>query len=202
MEFHSFSVNEVLRLATRKWIFDYIPKNKVWAEVGVFRGHFSDMIHHLAQPSKLYLVDPWQKLGKYFGFNSPYDDFGKLSTAFAKEEVENRAKLYKCKTIIVEQFSLDFCKRIKEKVDVIYLDSSHNYEMTLKELPALASILKDDGFLCGDDWHYYPSNRHHGVFRAIHEFIKENNFQVIAAGPGKQWILKRAPEYDSPVTKK
>ena len=195
MEFHSFPVNEIIRLSERKWIFNYIPKNKIWAEIGVFRGHFSDIIHHCAQPSKLYLVDSWRKQREYFGFNSPYDDFGKLSTAFAKEEVEQRAKYYKCETQICEQFSFDFVKEVKEKIDVIYLDSSHNYENTLKELPLLASILKEDGFLCGDDWSPAPNSVHHGVFRAIYDFIKASDFQIIAAGPGAQWIMRRAPRY-------
>lgn len=196
MEFHHFPAAEVIRMAERKWIFNYIPKNKIWAELGVFRGMFSDMIYQFAIPKKLYLVDPWTKLSDKFGFNNPYDDFGNLTTNYAKKEVEARAKYYtKTRCIICEDFSITFCKKIKEKVDVVYLDSSHNYEMTLKELPAIDSILSEDGMICGDDWHYYPTNRHHGVFRAIHEFIKSSNYQIIAAGPGKQWIMHRTPKY-------
>lgn len=56
-------------------------------------------------------------------------------------------------------------------------------------------ILAPDGYICGDDYHYFPTNRNHGVFRAIHDFIRQRDFQIIAAGPGKQWILKRTPDY-------
>lgn len=49
---------EMKRLEGRRWILHMVPKGGVGAEIGVFRGHFSDQICRIVQPSKLYLIDP------------------------------------------------------------------------------------------------------------------------------------------------
>ncbi len=197
MEFHHFPTQEIIRLAERKWIFNYIPKNKVWAELGVFRGHFSELIYLYAKPTQYYLVDPWTKLGTSFPFNSEYNNFKKLTTEFAREETKSKACFFTdCQYHIKEMFSQEFLSSLAEELDVVYLDSSHQYQDTLDELERIDKVLAADGFICGDDYHYSPAHRHHGVFRAIHEFIRKYAYQIIAAGPGKQWILQRTPQYE------
>jgi len=59
---HPFPDYELSRNWGRRWILDYVPEGTIGAEVGVFRGHFSELILRRQKPKKLYLIDPWRKL--------------------------------------------------------------------------------------------------------------------------------------------
>jgi len=47
-------------LGDRNNLIQQLPQNAVWAEVGVYRGDFSQKILELCNPSKLYLIDNWK----------------------------------------------------------------------------------------------------------------------------------------------
>ena len=77
---------EINRLRQRRWVLELLPKGGIGAEIGVFRGHFSDLICSVAQPRKLYLIDPWTNIGETFGWGKAYTCFGKLPTAVARQD--------------------------------------------------------------------------------------------------------------------
>lgn len=84
----------------RRWILRYAKKGGVGVEFGVFRGHFSVVILREIQPKKLYLVDPWTKLGReYFDWGEKpekvdYTNFNKLKISEAKQDAEERIKSF------------------------------------------------------------------------------------------------------------
>jgi len=44
----------------------------------------------------------------------------------------------------------------------------------------------------GDDWHPDPFHQHHGVFKAVNEFIKNNpGWEIVACGYTAQWCIRR-----------
>lgn len=195
----SFPENEIKRLDTRKWILQYAKKEGVGAEVGVYRGHFAEILIKELNPKKLYLIDPWTKVGETWegGENSPYTAFGKVTTKYAREDTKRRMLPYldKCEIIIIEDFIENFS--FPEKLDWIYLDTSHNYEDTKRQLRYLTQFLKPDGILMGDDWHPDSHHKHHGVFKAVNEFIKANpSWEIVAAGYGAQWCIRRRSNLD------
>lgn len=63
--------------------------------------------------------------------------------------------------------------------------------VTLLELRALKPLLKHGGALLGDDWVPIPGHVHFGVMQACHTFMRETDFDRVAAGPGRQWCLKQ-----------
>ena len=75
---------EMERLEKRRWVLELLPKGGVGVEIGVFRGHFSNLICQIAQPRKLYLVDPWTTLGETFGWGKAYTNFDTLPTRVAR----------------------------------------------------------------------------------------------------------------------
>ena len=77
---------EMERLEKRRWVLELLPKGGVGVEIGVFRGHFSNLICQIAQPRKLYLVDPWTTLGETFGWGKAYTNFDTLPTRVARED--------------------------------------------------------------------------------------------------------------------
>jgi SAM-dependent methyltransferase len=190
-----FAPAETERLEKRKWILDYAQKGSLGAEIGVFRGHFSEVLCEVLQPKKLYLVDPWTKLGEDFGWgkDSPYTGYGKLTTDYARRDTVSRVKKFKdIDTYIVEAYADEFLTNLTDKLDWIYLDASHQYGATLNELKLIDTVLKNNGVILGDDWQPARHHKDHGVFRAIHDFVRTYPYEIVAAGPAGQWCLRRS----------
>ena len=47
-------------MGDRNQLIAQFPKNAAWAEIGVYRGDFSNRIFNLCNPSELYLIDSWK----------------------------------------------------------------------------------------------------------------------------------------------
>ena len=138
------------------------------------------MICEIARPKKLYLIDPWTSLGETFGWGKEYTSFGRLTTLAAKRETQARTMAFTAveKTLIEGQFP-DCADQITETLDWAYLDASHKFQPTLGELHALDAHVKVGGFILGDDWDPNPEGAHHGVFQAVHHFVKEQPWDLI-----------------------
>jgi hypothetical protein len=184
--------HERKRLEDRKWIFDHVKVNGVGAEIGVFRGHFSSLLCEHLTPKRLYLIDPWRLLGKNFNLGKAYTSDGKLTTEIALEQTKLRvAEHPDVDAVVIEGFYPGCDDKITDELDFAYLDSSHKYESTFDELMVLSRRIKVDGTIFGDDWCPNPSARLHDVYRAVQEFVRLTDWEVVAAGPAEQWALKR-----------
>ncbi|MEW9838528.1 class I SAM-dependent methyltransferase [Mesorhizobium marinum] len=184
-------------LDDRASILSLIPKNSIGAEIGVFTGMFSEKIISIVNPTKLYLVDWWEKQGEYFGDWGKYTDFGRLNTADAKSAVRYRSREYaKRETVeLVESESVDWLSRQPEcSLDWVYLDTDHKYGQTLEEIRIAASRLRPGGMILGDDW--YPDYRHvhAGVMLAVNDFVRESDYNILIAGRANQWLIMKCPE--------
>ena len=187
-----FPEGELTRMANRRRILRHLPKKSIGAEIGVFRGHFSEMICSVVSPRKFYLIDPWTKSGETFGWGKEYTNFGKLKTADARDESILRARRGGCDEVVVIEEGFPACAgQIAEKLDWVYLDASHKFEATLAELQRVAVIVKDDGVIAGDDFAINPESMHHGVFQAVHAFIRETDWCLIDCAHANQYALKR-----------
>lgn len=183
---------ELKRLEGRRWILNHVPKGGVGAEIGVFRGHFSNLICQIAKPKKLYLIDPWTTIGATFGWGKEYTNFDTLTTEAAREQ--SRASVEQhgdVECVIIEDIYPRCASQIVEPLDFAYLDASHKYAPTLNELRHLDKQVKPGGLILGDDWAPDPANQHHGVFVAVQEFVAATDWEIIAAGPAAQWALRR-----------
>ena len=47
-------------IGDRNTLIELFPKNARWAEVGIYRGDFSQRIYDMAKPWELYLIDNWR----------------------------------------------------------------------------------------------------------------------------------------------
>jgi len=59
--------SELRRIDLRKWILNYVPKGGVGAEVGAFRGHFSELLLQWLEPRKTWFIDTWTQGGEFYG---------------------------------------------------------------------------------------------------------------------------------------
>ena len=187
----------------RRWLLSFAEVGSVGAEFGVFRGHFSAVIASELKPRKLFLVDPWTKSGERFGWGpDPYTNFDSLTTAGALLDTRHRMSVHEstCEIVYVEDTLEEFAKNIEmysnTKLDFVYLDTSHTYSDTLRQLSILAEIVKDGGVILGDDWYPDINHQHHGVMRAVNEFLKMSNFQLVVAGQDNQFCIRLTPCYD------
>ena len=192
-----FPAEEIERLPERAAALSHAKSRGRVAEIGVYRGHFSEVILERLQPSVFYMVDRWTLAGETFGWRSEYDGFGALTTKLAKDDSIRRASRFRGSSIhIVEADAVDFAreaKRQKVRLDMVYLDTDHRYEPTLQQLVALQDIVADDGVIIGDDWEPDPAHPHHAVFQAVNDFLKVSDFDLVTAGQAKQYCLRRRP---------
>ena len=186
----------------RRWLLAHAKRGGIGAEFGVFRGHFAAVIADELKPRKLYLVDPWRLDGERFGWGpDPYTNYDQLTTEQAMLDTKHRLSPFEAQTEIhyIEGYDTDFCAQLAasgEKLDFVYIDTAHTYEQTMLELGAIPPLMSRDGVILGDDWIPDPSHRHHGVMRAVNEFLRnQTEWQLLVAGRDAQWGLRRTPRY-------
>ena len=187
-KFHETAV-ETAYFNRGSFVDEFIPKNSTGAEIGVLKGEFTEVLLSKAKPQMLHLIDPWYQLGSYWSWTT-----GNQSTVEAVIEIHKRFKpeLGSGKMQIHigdDQILLPVFP--DEYFDWVYLDSSHTYEDTVTELVLLSKKVKKSGVICGDDWQPDPSHKHHGVCKAIREFVEINPYKIIYADKENlQWALK------------
>lgn len=167
----------------------FLPKNAIGVELGVLKGHFSTVLLETTFPKELHLIDPFYFLDAEWNWSE-----GNLSTVDAvcnilqenKRRIENKQVFLHIQDdrVVLNNFSDAY-------FDWAYLDSSHEYFHTKEELRLLHRKVKPNGIIAGDDWVSDPTHKHHGVYRAVNEFMVEFGYELIYANDeNKQWFIK------------
>jgi hypothetical protein len=82
---------------------------------------------------------------------------------------EEAAKKNAPNALIIKADSISAMEKLGIKVDLVYLDTSHDYETVKREIIAAMRILATGGVIAGDDYH--EPNTHWGVDRAVSEML-------------------------------
>lgn len=162
-----------------------LGENSVGAEIGVYKGGFGEFL--LPHCRLLYLVDPWYRLKPYWG--------EKMT-----ENSATRALIYILNTYVDEidagrvqvivDFSISFLSSLKKgALDWIYLDASHRYEETIKEIEQAARAVRSGGYILGDDFDPDPASNQHGVYLAVTEWISSRSLKL-EVNHSRQWGFK------------
>lgn len=189
----------------RRHFLKRLQRGAVGAEIGVFRGEFTADILRVAQPAELHLIDGWWELyGETFPLDwGAYADWGRLSTREAYAEVERIVDRHASSATICELHvgdDLEILRRFDdEHFDWVYLDSSHQYEHTLRELELLDSKVKADGVITGHDWIEEPTSVNHGAYHAIREFCSTCGWVVEHRDRFTQWEIRRQGSEATPA---
>jgi hypothetical protein len=143
------------------------------------------------RPSKLYLVDCWYLLvgrewhwGK--GNRNVIDGLCQVLHTMEHELVSGRA-------VLIIDKDIDALRKMPDaSLNWAYIDTSHQYDHTMEELELLKAKVTRGGVICGDDWREDPNHPHHGVCRAVREFLAR---EPAMRGPeidypSAQWLIR------------
>lgn len=177
-------------LARRKFLNQVIPKGGTGAELGVHKGYFTRCILDEAKPCKLHLIDPWYLQGPEWKW-----DVGNRSTIDALRGLLRTYKTELVNGTVVLNIGegLEVLGTFDDGYfDWVYVDTTHSYEQTRKELEILKTKVKADGIIAGDDWLVDPGHIHHGVCRAVREFVEKEPYTLLYEGETDfQWAIRR-----------
>lgn len=158
---------------TRNDLLDILPKHMIVAEIGVFKGDFSQIIYDKLNPIQLHLIDVFEgemcsgdKDGNDVVWTNLSEDYEILKNKYEKNHKVRVHKGYSCN--VLNTFP-------DEYFDLIYVDGDHSYEGVKKDLELSLLKVKKGGYICGHD---YTNNMFPPVVRAVNEFIERTNLSI------------------------
>jgi hypothetical protein len=159
-----------LRVVTTRFVLlTLLPSNGIVAEVGVYDGDYSEKILTLSKPKRLHLIDAWSSK------RSGDDKLNKVQSRF-RAEIE-------CGQVVINRgLSWDELGKFPDAYfDWVYLDTSHKYEDTTRELEISRLKVKPDGLIGGHDYTTGNIERplKYGVIHAVNEFCLRYNWEMI-----------------------
>ena len=175
--------------AARTELLQQLPKNADCAEIGVWKGEFSQLILESTEPRELHLIDPW-------AFRPEYPD--RMYGGTAATQQADMERIYES---VVECFSGKANVVIHRKdsivalsefpdgyLDWLYIDGDHSYESVLEDLRLAQKKVKERGIIAGDDY-TWALNKCFPVQRAVHQFLKEQGQRYRLTVFGSQFMI-------------
>lgn len=179
----------------RRLLLEMLPQGGVGAEIGVYKGGFSQLLLQVARPRRLHLIDPWKVV------DDPRYRASWYGSAVANGQAEMDAihdgvrqqfagRIADGSVILERSTSAEASTRFPDGyLDWIYVDGDHTYEAVRDDLRLYLPKVRRGGIIAGDD--YVLGNWWgDGVVRALHEFIAANPV-VIRLLIGSQFVLRR-----------
>ncbi len=184
-------------ICEREHFLHALPKGGVGAELGVFKGEYSQTILDIVEPEALHLVDAWAwSLQDAIPFADVPDYMAEIdaNTVRYMGGPPDQA-LETCYQDVRQRFAdrpevtihrgqtHDVVKRFQEPMfDFIYIDANHFYEYVLRDLIEWSATLKPGGvILLNDCFDGMLGRRQHlGVVEAVTQFRKRGDWRILA----------------------
>jgi len=185
---------------TREDLLQLLPKGGRVAEIGTFRGEFSEVILEHTQPDELHLIDPWmhQDRPEYTPDESNVSDerhmenFRHVSGTFAAEIESGRVTLHRAMSEdAVASFDDGY-------FDWIYVDGDHTRAAVTRDLAMFSPKVAPGGMILGHDYNngpVYADQLNFGVVEAVNDFVLENDWEFICLNTDNAatYVLARKP---------
>jgi len=176
-----------------------LPRGGVGAEIGVWKGDFSERILEVVRPVRLHLIDPWQAVGGGRYESARYggglaEGQAEMDAIYAgvleRFERERRAGLVEVHRLP----SVDAAARFRDgELDFVYVDGNHRYEFVKADLETYAPKVRPGGFLAGDDYSV-AGWWEDGVTRAVDEFVRSGAATVVSLEDAQFLLRLPGPE--------
>ena len=179
---------------SRLELLNRLPRGGVCAEIGVWKGDFSERILAVTAPRALHLVDPWQFQPEFpermYGGKVAKGQ-GDMDTMF--EQVRERFR---------GRTNVEFHRGYSDSVltqfndgyfDWVYIDGNHYYEYVRRDLDLAFQKVRPGGYITGDDYNWgedigFP------VRRAVESCIQQYRPVVAPEVLGTQFLLVKNTE--------
>lgn len=178
----------------RDCILSTIPKGCVCAEIGVYKGDFSELILERG-PKKLHLIDPWKYeldpaySGSWYGgalgnSQASMDEIhGLVTRRFDSAIRAGLVQLHReTSAVCSSQFPDNY-------FDWIYIDGNHLYEFVKQDLEMFLPKVKLHGLVAGDDYGS-PGWWRDGVTKAVDEVVESGRFEKLLIR-NHQFLLRK-----------
>jgi hypothetical protein len=169
---------------TRIEMLSVVPTHGVYAEIGVFKAEFSDILCKVLQPRELALID------LFSGMTNSGDQDGNNMEVVNIGDVYNHlvavSKTFPALRVLKGDSSSILRTFPNNTFDMIYIDGDHSYEGVKKDLHVALLKVKPGGWILGHDFginfekarHYYEF----GVERAVREVCGQFDQGVTVLG--------------------
>jgi hypothetical protein len=179
----------------RRFVIDTFPEGGVGAEVGVWRGDFSEAVLEHAKPRLFHLIDPWQfhedpgfARARFSGRSAT--DQKKVDEVFESVRSRFASELGRGVVVIHRETSDTALRDLADgSLDWIYIDGNHRYEYVKDELARSLDLVRPGGVIAGDDY-ANPGWWDDGVTRAVDEFVAAGHAAVVEIRD-HQFVLRR-----------
>ena len=144
---------------------------KKGAEVGVYRGRFTEALCAGVPGLELTGIDAWKIYDSYNEY--AVDDLE--NEAF--EEAKARTKKYNVK--LIKAWSMDAVKDFAdESLDFVFIDANHDFEHVVEDIAAWSKKVRKGGIVCGHD--YVKSQKYKfGVVDAVNGWCSAYNIKPL-----------------------
>lgn len=189
-------------LSDRNALVQLVPKNAVWAEVGVYKGDFSQIVLDTCSPSLYYLIDNWKfDPDEHNPFQETTENFSNFAGRVHWEHYGDDPNAHQEQNYqsVIKRFSSVPCVRVVRArsvegieslpdayLDVIYIDANHQYEYVLRDMIHAQKKLKPGGIMLMDDFYEGPGGheQNEGVMSAVNTFVKRHEYVYLAMSHG------------------
>lgn len=191
-----------LVMGDRNRLIEQFPNNLRWAEVGVYRGDFSQWILNTAKPSELYLIDNWKfdvadhdrfrdSAENFAGFSGKihWQHFGDDPNATQEQNYQHvKTRFAKAANVkVIRADSLEGMGQLPDRhFDVMYVDANHQYDYVLRDMMEAKKKLKSGGIMLMNDFYEGPGGveQNLGVMAAVNTFVKRYGYHYVAMSHG------------------
>lgn len=143
---------------------------KKGAEIGVYDGHYAEILCKNIPGLNLAAVDCWQV---YPGYP---DRKLQSSMDAAYERAAKRLAAYRCH--LIKAFSAPASRMFgDESLDFVYIDGNHRYEFVQEDLILWGAKVRKGGIIAGHDYYITPQGKV-GVIKAVDEYVVEHGYEL------------------------
>ena len=144
---------------------------KFGAEIGVFDGHYSEILLKTIPDLTLYSIDPY---AVYSGYR---DHRFQNSMKHAEHLAYQKLKVFP-KSIIIKKFSVDAVRGfMDESLDFVFIDGNHDYPYVKEDIELWTPKVKKGGIVAGHDY-YRTKTGNIGIIRAVDDYVAFNNYTL------------------------
>lgn len=149
---------------------------KTGAEVGVYKGEYSEVLCLRNPGVKLYCIDPWRVYKSKVP--EPFSSDQNALDGFYKE-AKMRLASYNCS--IIKKPSMEAVEDFEpNSLDFIYLDANHDYKHVSEDLDAWAKIVRSGGIVSGHDYgHFKHKDMGLDAKRAIDAYVEIHHIKIL-----------------------